>query len=44
MTTSVIGATGHVENDYTTDTFEKITGRPARAITEFLHEHRTDFL
>jgi NAD(P)H dehydrogenase (quinone) len=32
------------ENDYTTDTFQQITGRPARPITEFLHEHRTQFV
>jgi uncharacterized protein YbjT (DUF2867 family) len=32
------------ENDYTTDTFQKITGRPARTVTEFLHEHRVEFV
>jgi len=32
------------ENDYTTDTFQKITGRPPRPVTEFLHEHRTEFV
>jgi NAD(P)H dehydrogenase (quinone) len=32
------------ENDYTTDTFQQITGRPPRPITEFLHEHRTQFV
>ena len=32
------------ENDYTTDTFQQITGRPPRPITEFLHEHRTQFI
>ena len=32
------------ENDRTTDTFQQITGRPARPITEFLHEHRTQFV
>jgi NAD(P)H dehydrogenase (quinone) len=32
------------ENDYTNDTFQQITGRPARRITEFLHEHRSDFV
>jgi NAD(P)H dehydrogenase (quinone) len=32
------------ENDYTTDTFERITGRPPRPLAEFLHEHRAEFL
>jgi NAD(P)H dehydrogenase (quinone) len=32
------------ENDYTTDTFQQITGRPPRPVTEFLHEHRAEFL
>jgi uncharacterized protein YbjT (DUF2867 family) len=32
------------ENDHTTATFEQITGRPPRPVTEFLHEHRADFL
>jgi hypothetical protein len=32
------------ENDYTTDTFQQITGRTPRPITEFLHEHRTEFV
>ena len=32
------------ENDYTTDTFEQITGRPPRPVAEFLHEHREEFL
>jgi uncharacterized protein YbjT (DUF2867 family) len=32
------------ENDYTTDTFQQITGRPPRPITEFLHEQRTQFI
>ena len=32
------------ENDYTTDTFEQITGRPPRALDDFLHEHRAEFL
>jgi len=32
------------ENDRTTDTFEHITGRPARPVTEFLHEFRAQFL
>jgi NAD(P)H dehydrogenase (quinone) len=32
------------ENDYTTDAFQQITGRPPRPVTEFIHEHRTEFL
>ena len=32
------------ENDYTTDTFQQITGRPPRPVAEFLHEYRTEFL
>jgi NAD(P)H dehydrogenase (quinone) len=32
------------ENDYTTDTFEKITGHRPRPLAEFLHEHRAEFL
>jgi uncharacterized protein YbjT (DUF2867 family) len=32
------------ENDYTTDTFEQITGRPPRPVAEFLHEHRAEFV
>jgi NAD(P)H dehydrogenase (quinone) len=32
------------ENDRTTDTFERITGRPPRPLAEFLHEHRAEFL
>ena len=32
------------ENDYTTDSFQQITGRPPRPITEFLHEHRRQFV
>ena len=31
------------ENDSTTSTFEQITGRPARPVAEFLHEHRAEF-
>jgi hypothetical protein len=31
------------ENDYTTDTFQQITGRPPRPVTEFLHEYRAEF-
>ncbi len=32
------------ENDYTTDTFQQITGRPPRPVDEFLHEHRAEFV
>ena len=32
------------ENDYTTDTFERITGRPQRPVAEFLHEYRAEFV
>jgi NAD(P)H dehydrogenase (quinone) len=32
------------ENDHTTDTFQQITGRPPRAVAEFLHEHRAEFV
>ena len=32
------------ENDHTTDTFQKITGRPPRPLAEFLHEHRAEFV
>ena len=32
------------ENDYTTGTFQQITGRPPRPVTEFLHEFRAEFL
>ena len=32
------------ENDYTTDTFQKITGRPPRTVAEFLHEYRAEFV
>ena len=31
------------ENDYTTGTFQQITGRPPRPATEFLHEYRAEF-
>jgi NAD(P)H dehydrogenase (quinone) len=31
------------ENDYTTETFQRITGRPPRPLAEFLHEHRAAF-
>jgi NAD(P)H dehydrogenase (quinone) len=32
------------ENDYTTGTFQQITGRPPRLVTEFLHEYRAEFI
>ena len=32
------------ENDYTTDTFRQITGRPPRPVAEFLHEYRAEFV
>ena len=32
------------ENDYTTDTFQQITGRSPRPLAEFLHEHRAEFV
>ena len=31
------------ENDYTTGTFQQITGHPPRALAEFLHEYRAEF-
>ena len=31
------------ENDYTTDSFQQITGRSPRLLAEFLHEHRGQF-
>ena len=31
------------ENDYTTGTFRQITGRLARPVAEFLHEHCAEF-
>ncbi len=31
------------ENDYTTDTYQQITGRPPRPVAEFLHEYRAEF-
>jgi NAD(P)H dehydrogenase (quinone) len=31
------------ENDYTTDTFQQITGRPPRPLAEFLHDYRAEF-
>jgi NAD(P)H dehydrogenase (quinone) len=30
--------------DYTTDTFQQITGRPPRPVAEFLHEHHAEFV
>ena len=32
------------ENDDTTDTFQQITRRLPRPVTEFLHEHRAEFV
>ena len=32
------------ENDYTTDTFQQITGRPPRMLADFLREHREEFI
>jgi NAD(P)H dehydrogenase (quinone) len=32
------------ENDYTTDTFQQITGHPPRPVAEFLHERRAEFV
>jgi NAD(P)H dehydrogenase (quinone) len=31
------------ENDYTTATFQQLTGRPPRTVEAFLHDHRSDF-
>ena len=31
------------ENDYTTSTFQEITGRPPRPVSEFLREYRAEF-
>jgi uncharacterized protein YbjT (DUF2867 family) len=31
------------ENDYTTQTFQQITGHPPRTVSEFLHEYRAEF-
>ena len=31
------------ENDYTTSTFQQITGRPPRPVAEFLHDYRAEF-
>ena len=32
-----------VVNDYTTGTFQQITGRPPRPVAEFLHQYRAEF-
>jgi NAD(P)H dehydrogenase (quinone) len=32
------------ENDYTTDTFQQITGRPPHPVAKFLHEYRPEFV
>ena len=32
------------ENDYTTGTFQQITGRPPRPVSEFLHDYRAEFV
>jgi uncharacterized protein YbjT (DUF2867 family) len=32
------------ENDYTTDSFQQITGRSPRPLAEFLHEHHAEFV
>ena len=32
------------ENDYTTNTFQQIVGRPPRPVTEFLHDYRAEFV
>ena len=32
------------ENDYTTHTFQQITGRPPRPVAEFLHEYGAEFV
>ena len=32
------------ENDYTTDSFQQITGRPPRTVTEFLHDYPAEFV
>jgi uncharacterized protein YbjT (DUF2867 family) len=32
------------ENDYTTDTFQQITGRSPRPVAEFLHDYRAEFV
>jgi hypothetical protein len=32
------------ENDYTTDTFQQITGHPPRPLAEFLQDNRAQFV
>ena len=32
------------ENDHTTGTFQQITGRPPRPVSEFLHDYRAEFV
>jgi NAD(P)H dehydrogenase (quinone) len=32
------------ENNYTTSTFQQISGRPPRTVAEFLHEYRAEFV
>ena len=32
------------ENDYTTETFQQIVGRPPRPVSKFLHDYRTEFI
>jgi hypothetical protein len=32
------------ENDYTTDTFQLITGRSPRPVAEFFHDYRAEFV
>jgi NAD(P)H dehydrogenase (quinone) len=32
------------ETDHTTGTFQRITGHPPRPVTEFLHDHRAEFV
>ena len=32
------------ENDYTTSTFERITGHPPRPVAEFIHNYRAEFV
>jgi uncharacterized protein YbjT (DUF2867 family) len=32
------------ENDHATGTFQQITGRPPRSVSEFLHDYRAEFV
>lgn len=32
------------ENEYTTGTFQQITGQPPRPVAEFLHNYREEFV